>query len=169
MGKGKTRWQGFDLSVVDAVGRLPLDARMHGTFLSFSQRLAETMDLDHVATLCLAHWPGDAVCWYDDLRRISTYAPVLGKFVTLEHYFEQTDTAGSLSRHLADEYRSPFLKQAVAAGEVDPISRHVRRLRAEVTRQAAETLHCFVKVLVARRIDVTKPIPDLNSSAPRPS
>ncbi|MGD9644397.1 MAG: hypothetical protein AB7U73_01710 [Pirellulales bacterium] len=146
----KTRWQGFDGNVIDALGRLPLDAREPGSFLNFSQRLAESMDLDQVASLAIVHWPGEYSPWYDDLRRIGRYAPVFGKFVTLEEFFEHTDSPGRLAKTDTDEYRSAYLKQADAGGQPDPLSGHIDVARQAAAIAASQTLHTLATLLVER-------------------
>lgn len=143
IGHSKTRWQGLDGGVIDAFGRVPLDARTPEAFLSFNQKLAETMDLDHVATAMLVHWPGDTSPWFADLLRAHAYGPILGRFVTLEHFFSETDTPGRMTKFEADDYRGPYLKQAVARGEADPISRRVDRLRADAAGRATGALVAF--------------------------
>ena len=40
----------------------------------------------------------------------------------------------------ADEYRSPYLKQAVAAGQADPISRWVRYYQRRTAAEAAQSI-----------------------------
>ena len=40
----------------------------------------------------------------------------------------------------ADEYRSPYLRQAVAAGQADPISRWVRYYQRRAAAEAAQSL-----------------------------
>ena len=152
LSNSKTRWQGFDGNVIDALGRLPLDAREPGSFLGFSQRLAESMDLDQVASLCIVHWPGQFSSWYDDLRRISRYAPVFGKFTTLEDFFEHTDSPGRLSKTEPDEYRSAYLKQAVAAGEANPLSRSIDQAAEAAATDATNTLTSLATLLTGRRI-----------------
>ena len=138
--QSKARWQGWDNSSIDTFARTPLDARSAGTFVALAAKLGETMDLDHVATLALAHWPGDASSWYDDLRRVHNYVPLFGKFVTVDEYFSQTDTAGRFSKLTPDDYLTPYLSQAVRAGASDPISSHVRRQREDVRRMAESGL-----------------------------
>ena len=152
LSNSKTRWQGIDGNVIDALGRLPLDAREPGSFLGFSQRLAESMDLDQVASLCVVHWPGQFSSWYDDLRRISRYAPVFGKFTTLEDFFEHTDSPGRLSKTEPDEYRSAYLKQAVTAGEANPLSRSIDQAAETAATAAANTLTCLATLLKGRRV-----------------
>ena len=120
--QSKVRWQGDDTSTIDAIARLPRDAAQPQTFLELARRLGDAMDTDHVATIVLAHWPGLASPWYADLRRIARYTNALGRFITLDDYFSQTFAPGEHARFLADEYRAPYLKQAVADGESDPLS-----------------------------------------------
>ena len=129
--QAKIRWEGFDGSAIDALARVPVDVRSDESILLFPARMGESMDLDHVATVMLAHWPGDASPFYEDLRRTARYVPVLGRFVTAQEYFRHTDAAGRLTRFEADQYRTPYLKEAVAAGQADPLSRYVRHLEAE--------------------------------------
>jgi alpha-mannosidase len=140
----KARWEGLDNSTIDALGRVPLDAREHGSFLALAQKIGHAMDHDHVATLSFAHWPGQVSPFYDDLRRVMAIAPVIGKFVTLDHYFTSTDSSGSYSRFTPDEYRSPYLQQDVAAGKADPLSRWVRCAeRAAHARRSKRWRVCF--------------------------
>lgn len=147
-GQSKARWQGWDQSSIDAFARVPLDARLPGTFLNLPERLGETMDLDHVASLALAHWPGDSSSWYAELRRIHRYAPLFGKFVTADEYFSQTDTAGRFAKFSADEYRSPYLLQATRSGASDPLSRHVERAKDAAARMAAGGATTMLAALV---------------------
>jgi alpha-mannosidase len=143
----KARWEGLDNSTIDALGRVPLDAREHGSFLALAQKIGHAMDHDHVATLSFAHWPGQVSPFYDDLRRVMAIAPVIGKFVTLDHYFTSTDSSGSYSRFTPDEYRSPYLQQDVAAGKADPLSRWVRCAERAAANSACEALETLASLL----------------------
>ncbi len=127
--QAKTRWEGVENTQVDCIARVPLNANRHETFLGLSSRLGETMDMDHVATLCLAHWPGQVLPWYDDMRRASKYTNALGRFVTLEEYFRDTDLPGMNEKFEGDQYKSPYLKQAMIKTIANPISRSVRYWR----------------------------------------
>ncbi len=142
-----TRWEGFDSSAIDAITKIPLDAGRPETFLRLADRMAASMDRDHVATLVLAHWPGRSSPWYDDLRRCARFAPVLGRFATVTDYFRHTDTAGRISRYEADEYQSPYLEQATAAGSPDPISRLVRQHRRRAALDALTGLATMLAML----------------------
>lgn len=136
----KVRWEGLDGSALDAIARTPLDASKPQTFLAFATKLGESMDADHVATLCLAHWPGQASPWIDDLRRISRYCAALGKWSTIDDYFSKTDQPGQLDRFEADRYRSPYLKQAIIRKQEDPISSGVRYWQQQAAGAAAEAM-----------------------------
>lgn len=146
----KVRWEGLDGSVIDAIARPPLDASKPQTFLSLATKLGESMDSDHVATLCLAHWPGQASEWLGDLRRIAGYSKALGKFITVQQYFRETDLPGHLDRFEADRYRSPYLKQAVIRKQDDPLSTSVRYWQGEYRRRAGQTLRTLVTLVTGR-------------------
>ena len=78
--------------------RLPLpDAAKPETFLDFSRKLGESMDKLPRGHGDLRPLAGEASPWYADLRRIARFTPALGKFVTLEEYFGQTDFSGRIS------------------------------------------------------------------------
>jgi len=138
--QSKTIWEGIDGSTTDAFARLPLDAALSESFLCFSQRMGESMDMDHVAVVCFAHWPGQSSPWFDDLRRIASFSPVLGKFVSLEHFLQETDTPRDHCRYGVDDYRSPYLRQAVAAGRSNPISASVIRSQTYSGIEQCQTL-----------------------------
>ncbi len=141
--QAKVRWEGFDSSSVDALMRPPVDAAAAQTFLELPRRIGESMDRDYVATTVLAHWPGRASVYYDDLRRIAGYAPVLGKFVTLADYFEHTERPGQIARFEADRYQTTALRTAVVRCEVDPISTIGRTLERRLRCESAATLRTF--------------------------
>ena len=116
---------------MDAYSRIPLAADSATTWLKFPERMAETMESDQVAALALARWPETKCPFFQDLRRMQKYAPVLGRFVTFEEYFLHTDDHGGGWHHDTKEYLSPFFVQAVARREAQPITRfrnHVDRV-----------------------------------------
>jgi alpha-mannosidase len=143
----KTRWEGLDSSVLDVFARVPADAARPETFLGLPRKMADSMDSDHVATVAMAHWPLGSSPWHDMLRRIAQLSPVLGKFLLLDDYFSNTDMPGRLSKFEADEYRTPYLKQAVAALQSDAISKFVIAHRSQANRaavRAVSTLHDLI-------------------------
>src|SRR5207248_821846 len=152
----KVRWEGLDGSAIDAIARTPLDASKPQTFLAFATKMGESMDSDHVATLCLAHWPGQASLWIDDLRRIAKYSAVLGKWVTLDEYFQNTDHPGQLDRFEADRYRSPYLKQAIVRKHDDSISTQVRYWRRQAAAGAAEAMETLAALVSGHPVESRK-------------
>ena len=72
------------------------------------------MDHDQTAAIAFAAWPELRTPWLDDLRRMSKYAPVLGRFVTFRQLFDSGDMPGKMVEYKASEYLTPNLVQAVA-------------------------------------------------------
>jgi len=136
----KVRWEGCDGTALDAIARPPLDANRPGAFLNYAIKMGESMDMDHVATICLAHWPGQISPWYEDLRRIARYGAALGKFVTIDNFFRDTDLPVHQDRFRVDQYRSPYLKQAIVRKATDPISSVARYWRRRVLVEAGQGL-----------------------------
>lgn len=134
----RMRWQGNDGSLIEAFSRIPLAADGAATFLRAPQRLAESMDNDHVAAICFARWPELKTPWLEDWQRAERYAPVLGKFITFDQLFQASGSPGRLSTHNAGGYFTPFLLQHVARRESDPLSRYARHvLRCQRFEQAS--------------------------------
>jgi alpha-mannosidase len=157
--RSKTMWEGNSYTAIDAAGRVPLDAGQAASILTLPEKLGESMDYDHVSMVSFAHWPGLQSEYYEDLRRISKYSPVLGKFVTADEFFASTDSAGTFSRFTADEYRSPYLVQAVQSETVDPISTCVRRRMEERQREVNSTLRAWSAFLSRRQAFTSEPEP----------
>ena len=125
----KIRWEGTAGQAIDAISRIPLAADSANSFLRFPVRLSESMDNDSAAAVLFARWPEAKSPWFEDLRRMQNYSPVLGRFVTLEDYFEHTDSASRLSSYDPNEYLSPYFVQSVAREEADPLGRYIAQFR----------------------------------------
>lgn len=145
--QGKARWEGVDGSTVDALAKFPLDATKPETFLSLFTKLGEAMDGEHVATLAFAHWPQMTSPWYEDLKTIARYGNCLGEFVTVEHYFEETDTATYHGNFKPEDYRTPWLKQSIVRRQDGPVSQHADRERFNAQMEAAEKLRAFAELM----------------------
>jgi alpha-mannosidase len=150
-GQAKSRWEGLDASAIDALERLPLDANLPESFLGFPRKMGEAMDLDHVATVVFAHWPGQVSPFFSDLRRSAAYAPVLGKFITLTDYFRHTTRPGELTKFKADLYRAPYLRQAIIREEVDPLSHLLRHHQRRAQAEAIKTLDALAELIGGQR------------------
>ena len=144
--QSRIRWEGIDGTVLETIVRVPSDASRADAFHGLPQYLGNSMDMDHVATIVFAHWPGRFSPWYLDLQRIARHTTVMGSFATVTNYFQQTGIAGQQTTYKADEYRSPYLKQAVDAGRRDPISRWVRYFARRAEAEAAETLDALASL-----------------------
>ena len=151
--QSRVRWEGLDGTVLEALQRIPDDVSGAGAFLGLAQRLGNALDVDHTPTLICAHWPAAASPWYQDLRRIAAYSSVLGTFTTITEYFQQTGTAVENVQHTADQYRSPYLKQAVAAGQSDPVSRWGRYFQRRAAAEAAQSLTALATLAAAPTTD----------------
>lgn len=142
--QSKIWWVGIDGTEVEALAQLPLDAGRSADFLDFAAKVSNTSYNEHNATAVLAHWPGQTCPWYRDLRRVAAYSPVLGEFRTITQYLEQSQSISEWTRSGPDEYRSPYLRQAVAGRQPDPISRWVRYHRRRAAADALGTLSAMV-------------------------
>ncbi len=146
----KSTWEGADGATLDAITRAPLDADRPETFLNFAVRMGESMDMDHVATVCLAHWPGKTRTWYEDLRRTFRHCPALGKFVTFEEYLSETEDPAHAEPFIAGQYRSPYLKQAVIRRTADPLSSSVRYWQRRAKLEAAGAMHTLATLITGK-------------------
>ncbi|GIX04227.1 MAG: hypothetical protein KatS3mg114_0096 [Planctomycetaceae bacterium] len=139
----RMRWRGVDHTTIEACSRIPLAVDAAGSFLRFPQRMAESMDNDHVAGVIWARWPQGTSPWYEDLWRSQRYAPVLGRFVTFEQLFQVPSAPGRICDYQPREYFSAQLWQMVGLHQPDPISRFIRRLRWRRLWAQAHALHAL--------------------------
>ena len=160
--QGKFRWEGCDGTVVEATSRIPLAGDSAASFLRFPTRMSESMDYDHAAIVLFARWPELRNPWIDDFHRIHRYVPVLGRYVTLSEFFQNTDTPGRLTKFKAADYLSPSLLQSVAREETDPISRYADVWRRQHRFEAASWSAALVDLLNGRAVEAITP-PDFES------
>ena len=146
----KTRWEGFSNDAIDALGRTPLDAAKAESFLDLPRKIGDAMDRDYVATTVFAHWPGATSDYYDDLRRIATYVPLLGKFVTLADYFDHTERPGQISKFTADRYRTTFLRQAIVRNTPNPVTWAADVLHRRAQAATAAALQAIAEAVTLR-------------------
>lgn len=151
--QSKLRWEGCDGTVIDAVTRIPLAGDSAAAFLRFPDRMAESMQDDQVAGLLFARWPDLKTEWLDDLRRIQSYLPVLGRFATFEDFVRESDHSGRLAVHDDQDYLSPFLLQHVAYGEADPVSRYLRFFQRRHVFDCAAWASAIVPALRGEPLD----------------
>jgi alpha-mannosidase len=145
--ESRIRWEGCDGTSLDATTRIPLAVDSAASFLRFPSRVAETMQQDQTAAIVWARWPEVRNPFWQDLERIHGYNPVFGRFVTFRQFFEQADDSGRHSRFQESEYLSPFLIQAVAAQQRDPISRFRRHFVLRSKFDAGVQYHALAAIL----------------------
>jgi alpha-mannosidase len=177
--QSKLRWEGCDGTVIDATTRIPLAVESASSYLRFPSRMAESMQQDQTAAVILARWPEVHSPFWQDFERIHHYAPVLGRFVTFRQFFEQTDDPGRQSRFEESEYLSPFLIQAVAAEERDPIGRFVRHFQRRARFDSGAFLDGLASILCEQPIGTPAGLeleeriessgPDLPTDEPAPT
>ncbi|MFH1919925.1 MAG: hypothetical protein ABIP48_08585, partial [Planctomycetota bacterium] len=138
--QAKIWWVGLDGTEVEALARLPLDAARSANFLNLASKVSNASYHEHNATAVFAHWPGQSCRWYEDLQRIATYSPVLGAFRTITEYLEKSQSINEWTRSGPDDYRPPYLRQAMAQGRPDPISRWIRYHHRRAWADAAGAL-----------------------------
>lgn len=146
------RWEGCDGSVIDAISRIPLAGDSASSFLRFAVRMSESMDQDHTAAVVFARWPELRTPWLQDFHRVARYAPVLGRFITLRDFFERSDVPGRLSSFSAGQYMTPFLVQAAAREEADPVSRYIDYWSRRRQFEAHEWIDNVTQLLQTSRI-----------------
>ncbi len=176
--ESRIRWEGCDGTTIDATTRIPLPVDSAASFLRFPSRLAESMQQDQTAAIVWARWPEVRNPFWADLERIHSQSQVLGRFVTFRQFFDQSDDAGRHSRFHESEYLSPFLIQAVAAQERDPISRFRRHFHRRARFDAAAQFQALTAVLSEQPIgsaetsaleeEVEAAGPDLQSAETEP-
>jgi alpha-mannosidase len=165
--RSKTRWEGVDGTSIDALVCLPFDAARAESFLKLPEELGNTMDNDFVATLMFARWPGGGSAFHHDLLRMAAYAPVLGKFVTVEEYFRETAESSIKSKFSPDQYRTPYLQQAVVNGAADPISKHVRNLSRQLQQEVESAVATMTAALTGKPTESKPTADDFAAALPR--
>lgn len=134
--QAKTTWVVGDADLLPCLARQPLNANAHHTFLDLPRELSDAMDTDFVAVRAFWHWPGHVVPWYEDLRRSCRYGTALGKFVTLDQFFEESAHPTARDSFVSSSYSYPYLTQSASRQELDPHSRWVRYWRRTVRAMA---------------------------------
>lgn len=154
--QSKLRWDGCDSSGVDSITRLPLAGDSASTYMRLPQRLAEGMQSDQVAALIIARWPEVKCPVFHDLQRMQKYAPVLGRAVSFEEYFQHSDASGSGWGLDNKDYLSPFFTQGVARREKRPLSRFPLHFERIAKFEAALWQANMTNVLYGRPVDAAK-------------
>ncbi|MCP4784430.1 MAG: hypothetical protein GY903_06830 [Fuerstiella sp.] len=119
---GQLNWQAPDGSSIDSVSRIPLAIDGASSFLRFADRFTESMQEDTTAVMLLARLPTLQSPWLTDLQIAAGYAPVLGRFVTMTDFIDQTGNQACATEFDEGEYLSPYLIQASVLKTEAPIT-----------------------------------------------
>ncbi|MEL7500637.1 MAG: hypothetical protein AAFN77_23795 [Planctomycetota bacterium] len=157
---GVIRWTGHDEASILAIGDRPLNAADPATFLGLGIRLGEMIDSAHMATAAFVRWPNRSCESFDDVKRIAEYTPLFGEFMKLDSFFESVYDPGYGESFTADEYRSPYLKQAIAKEQVAPITRFVRFHELSACLESSRRL-----IFLAETSDIPLPSDEEDSNA----
>ena len=145
----KRLWEGPEGSSLESLLRPPLAADRPSQGWLLPWRMGATMRDDHVAAVPVVHWPSPVASWYEDLRRVATYSPVLGRWTTLNDFFHLTDRPYETFRPDPDDYATPYLVQAVTKRESEPVSRLARHHRLRARLETARTVQGLARALAS--------------------
>jgi alpha-mannosidase len=162
--KNKIHWQGLGPYSIEAVTRPPQDANEPGPLLNLPEQVGESMDHDMTAFVVFAHWPGRVTPFYADLRRAAPFAATLGKFVTWQQFFDETTTAEEYSKFECDDYRLPYLKQAVARNSESPLGQVAKDYQTATRDESTPILNTLNAILESAtgRSSAEEPVPASN-------
>ena len=115
-------WNDSGSATIPASSRLPVAIDSSASFLRLPERLAESMQQDGATVVLLARLPVSTNPWLEDLRRIHSLCPLIGKFVTFKELHEQMDHSGESVRFNAGEYLGAHLIQSSVLSTEAPIT-----------------------------------------------
>jgi len=148
--QSKIIWQGTDNSNADALVRYPIDASAYLGFFDLADRLSSQVSQDSVPTSVFALFPGQKSGWLDILRRMSSFSSGLGKFVTIDEYFNETVYSGTSKRFGYDAYPVNALMEP---GE-NPISKWNDLYRQSTDRLVQSSLGTLMALLNRSTTDI---------------
>jgi alpha-mannosidase len=151
----KRLWESPDGGSLEGLMRPPIaaDRPVQGWFMPW--RIAATMRNDHIGAIPLVHWPEPVAPWFLDLRRTGSYSPVLGRWTTLNDFFHLTDRPYESLRPEPDLYQTPYLAQAVAKRESEPIGRLARHHKLRARFDAIRSIEALARAIARSSVDVT--------------
>jgi hypothetical protein len=85
------RWRDGAAATVEAVHPRLFDARSAAAILAIPNELGDAMDHDHTVVLMACHHAGSTSPWFDRLRCLASWTTLLGRYVTPDTFFEETD------------------------------------------------------------------------------
>ena len=117
------RWASPDGRKLGAVTRYPYDGNLSETFLKLPRELGRMLDADYAPTVTLAHYPKHVKRWLNDMFVAQQYAPVFGRFHSLEGFFKATKYTGQTNPLDESLYlKSRLLVDAVENNRPNPVT-----------------------------------------------
>jgi len=146
--ESKRQWAAPDGTTLESITRPPVaaDRAVEGARLAW--KMAKSMKDDQVATLPLAHWPEPIAPWFNDFRRSSKYAAVLGRWVTAQDYFRRSDRPFEEITLGVDDLATAYLTQAAARHDPSPIGRRAVHARLRARFDALTAAHALTACLL---------------------
>lgn len=153
---GQMEWQAPDGSTVPAVSRIPIAIDGSASFLRFVDRFTESLQEDSTAVILLARLPQLQTPWLNDLKRAASYGPVLGRFVTMTEFTEQTCGQASPTKFSEGEYLSPYLIQSSVLKTEAPVSSPAALHAAHCRLESAGFLEAIATVMKPQQATTTE-------------
>ena len=155
MKQSRIRWRGIGSGSVESLCRVPYSASDSKAWMRTPEQIGSPYGVDGTPTLVVARWPGQDGWVLEVFRTIHRYAPIFGEFRTVSNYFMKTFSSGKLCEMVASEYRSPYVVQSVASGEVDPVTRWVRHYRRRFYADTIRSLMTLYTTIFPKRCDLS--------------
>ncbi len=155
--ESKRQWAAPDGTTLESITRPPVAADRPVEAARLAWKMAKSMRDDQVATLPLAHWPAPVAPWFDDLRRSSKYASVLGRWVTANDYFHFSDRPFEEVTLGVDDLATAYLAQAVARRDPSPIGLRAIHARLRARFDALSAAHALTSSLTGGIEDPVDP------------
>ena len=145
--QAKTQWEGDGSSTIDALSSTPIEVTKPESFLNLGIKIGEAMDMDQMAIIWFAHWPGETCVWFEDLKRCRKFADALGKFCLFSEFFEGSESSYHNDRFSHDQYRNRYLKESIIRQTPNPLSRNANYWNLNSTLDAVQTCIFLTKSL----------------------
>lgn len=144
---GQMQWQAPDGSVIQAISRIPMAIDGASSFLRFADRFTESMQEDSAAVMLLARLPEVQSPWLQDLRIAASFAPVLGRFVTMTEFVDLTASQATPTQYDDGEYLSPYLIQSSVLKTESPVTSPAELHLARAVLESTASLDVMTAIL----------------------
>lgn len=150
-------WPSHDGKQVDGFTRAPQAADSPQTYFHLAHHLHQTIMQDQAATLALVHKGNRATVFYDDWLQLTAFAPVLGRWTTLQGYFNDLMAGDYTAAVSPDEFHVDYLSERTASDAKDKpaaISGFAEQVRGRRRLDAAWTFTAILRTLGGQVPDI---------------